>query len=69
MNPPKIKRRRMADLEPWIEKLIQNYGQSQPETIVKANVVGVSSFFFMCDHKCRSLDVVSVLKCGCVFNC
>ncbi|XP_039518832.1 adrenocortical dysplasia protein homolog isoform X2 [Pimephales promelas] len=41
MNPPKIKRRRMADLEPWIEKLIQNYGQSQPETIVKANVVGV----------------------------
>jgi len=45
MNPPKIKRRRMADLEPWIEKLIQNYGQSQPETIVKANVVGVSSFF------------------------
>ncbi|XP_016357529.1 uncharacterized protein LOC107700405 isoform X2 [Sinocyclocheilus anshuiensis] len=41
MNPPKIKRRRMAELEPWIEKLIQNYGQSQCETTVKANVVGV----------------------------
>ncbi|XP_052458015.1 adrenocortical dysplasia protein homolog isoform X3 [Carassius gibelio] len=41
MNPPKIKRRRMAELEPWIEKLIQNYGQSQSETTVKANVVGV----------------------------
>lgn len=45
MYPPKIKRRRMAELEPWIEKLIQNYGQSQCETTVKANVVGVSSFF------------------------
>ncbi len=33
----------MAELEPWIEKLIQNYGQSQRETTVKANVVGVSS--------------------------
>uniref|UniRef100_A0A8C1SB67 ACD shelterin complex subunit and telomerase recruitment factor n=1 Tax=Cyprinus carpio TaxID=7962 RepID=A0A8C1SB67_CYPCA len=31
----------MAELEPWIEKLIQNYGQSQCETTVKANVVGV----------------------------
>uniref|UniRef100_A0A673N4K8 Uncharacterized LOC107750530 n=1 Tax=Sinocyclocheilus rhinocerous TaxID=307959 RepID=A0A673N4K8_9TELE len=41
MNPPKIKRRRMAELEPWIEKLVQNYGQSQCETTVKANVVGV----------------------------
>ncbi|XP_050971424.1 adrenocortical dysplasia protein homolog isoform X2 [Labeo rohita] len=41
MNPPKIKRRRMAELEPWIEKLIQNYGESQCETTVKANVVGV----------------------------
>ncbi|KTF84805.1 hypothetical protein cypCar_00047557 [Cyprinus carpio] len=33
----------MAELEPWIEKLIQNYGQSQCETTVKDNVVGVSS--------------------------
>lgn len=33
----------MAELEPWIENLIQNYGQSQCETTVKANVVGVSS--------------------------
>ncbi|XP_067298630.1 adrenocortical dysplasia protein homolog isoform X2 [Pseudorasbora parva] len=41
MNPPKMKRRRMAELEPWIEKLIQNYGQSQCEMTVKANVVGV----------------------------
>lgn len=41
MNPPKMKRRRMAELEPWIEKLIQNYGKSQCETTVKANVVGV----------------------------
>ncbi|XP_051990428.1 adrenocortical dysplasia protein homolog [Xyrauchen texanus] len=38
--PPKMKRRRMAELEPWIERLIQNYGQSQSETTVKAHVVG-----------------------------
>uniref|UniRef100_A0A8C1S655 ACD shelterin complex subunit and telomerase recruitment factor n=1 Tax=Cyprinus carpio TaxID=7962 RepID=A0A8C1S655_CYPCA len=30
----------MAELEPWIEKLIQNYGQSQCETTVKDNVRG-----------------------------
>lgn len=41
MNPPKMKRRRMAELEPWIEKLIQNYGQIQSESIVKANVIGM----------------------------
>ncbi|XP_051504315.1 uncharacterized protein LOC127412123 isoform X2 [Myxocyprinus asiaticus] len=41
MSPPKMKRRRMAELEPWIERLVQNYGQSQSETTVKAQVVGV----------------------------
>ncbi|XP_043100137.1 adrenocortical dysplasia protein homolog isoform X2 [Puntigrus tetrazona] len=41
MNPPKIKRRRMAELDPWIEKLIQNYGQNNCETTVKAKVIGV----------------------------
>lgn len=40
MNPPKIKRRRKAELEPWIEKLIQNYGQNQTETVVKASIIG-----------------------------
>lgn len=61
MNPPKIKRRRMAELEPWIEKLIQNYGQSQCETTVKANVVGVSSFLWAITYvECRVSTKVRV---------
>lgn len=44
MSPPTMKRRRMAEVEPWIEKLIQNYGESTSGKTVKAHVVGVSSF-------------------------
>ncbi|KAL6468496.1 hypothetical protein MHYP_G00220200 [Metynnis hypsauchen] len=35
-------RRAEADPEPWIERLILNYGRSQRETRVRAHVVGVS---------------------------
>lgn len=61
MNPPKMKRRRMAELEPWIEKLIQNYGQIQSESIVKANVIGVSNVSFV--TVLYFYDVVSVIMC------
>lgn len=39
-----MKRRRLAEMEPWIENLIQNYGERPSEKAVKAHVVGVSSF-------------------------
>lgn len=38
-----MKRRRMAEVEPWIENLIRNYGESLGDRTVKAHVVG------MCD--------------------
>ncbi|XP_065123750.1 adrenocortical dysplasia protein homolog isoform X1 [Paramisgurnus dabryanus] len=42
MGPPTIKRRRMGELEPWVEKLIQDYGKNDSEfKTVKAHVVGV----------------------------
>ncbi|TRY89502.1 hypothetical protein DNTS_016072 [Danionella cerebrum] len=40
MNPT-LKRKRIGDLDPWIETLIQNYGKDQNK-VLKAQVTDVS---------------------------